>query len=280
MQATLSWAGGRVRHQGPAAGIVRAGAPAFDGSPLADASTCSRRLHLRARASDDTPLHVADLDGDGEPEVVVDVLHRRRALLHRLTDDPVLHGATYAPAEHTWGSIRLRPEGPRRRRAPRARHGRRRRLRGRLHLARGARSNRRWCSTTTPTRRGLLARRDAAPSRRRRARTSRTRCTSWPVTRRQHAETLGAVAAYVADLYLLGRGREVRPYLARARKRGDLRTAFGQGAAQLRAQAAGLPAQAGLPLAGGRPRSAGRRRRRATTSPWRSGARGASRPRR
>jgi hypothetical protein len=45
--------------------------------------------------------------------------------------------------------------------------------------------------------------------------------------RRQHFETLGAVSAYVADLYLLGRGREVRPYLARARKRGDLRNATG-----------------------------------------------------
>jgi len=44
------------------------------------------------------------------------------------------------------------------------------------------------------------------------------------VSRRQHAETLGIVAAYVADLYLLGRGHEVRPYLQRARKRGDLRT--------------------------------------------------------
>jgi len=46
--------------------------------------------------------------------------------------------------------------------------------------------------------------------------------------RHQQGETLGAVAAYVADLYLLGRGREVRPYLARARKRGDLRTVDGR----------------------------------------------------
>jgi hypothetical protein len=42
--------------------------------------------------------------------------------------------------------------------------------------------------------------------------------------RRRHYETLGIVAAYAADLYLLGRGREVRPYLRRARRRGDLRT--------------------------------------------------------
>jgi hypothetical protein len=45
--------------------------------------------------------------------------------------------------------------------------------------------------------------------------------------RRQHYETLGAVAAYVADLYLLGKAKEVKPYLARARKRGDLRTISG-----------------------------------------------------
>jgi hypothetical protein len=45
--------------------------------------------------------------------------------------------------------------------------------------------------------------------------------------RRRHYETLGIVAAYVADLYLLGRGREVRPYLKRARKRGDLRSVDG-----------------------------------------------------
>ena len=46
--------------------------------------------------------------------------------------------------------------------------------------------------------------------------------------RRRHYETLGIVAAYAADLYLLGRGREVRPYLERARRRGDLRTAAGR----------------------------------------------------
>ena len=46
--------------------------------------------------------------------------------------------------------------------------------------------------------------------------------------RHGHFETLGVVSAYAADLYLLGRGREVRPYLARARKRGDLRNATGR----------------------------------------------------
>ena len=46
--------------------------------------------------------------------------------------------------------------------------------------------------------------------------------------RHGHFETLGVVSAYVADLYLLGRGREVHPYLVRARKRGDLRDATGR----------------------------------------------------
>jgi hypothetical protein len=46
--------------------------------------------------------------------------------------------------------------------------------------------------------------------------------------RRQHYETLGAVAAYVADLYLLGKAKDVNPYLARARRRGDLRTINGR----------------------------------------------------
>jgi hypothetical protein len=46
--------------------------------------------------------------------------------------------------------------------------------------------------------------------------------------RRRHYETLGIVAAYAADLYLLGRGRDVRPYLTRARRRGDLRTIEGR----------------------------------------------------
>ena len=67
--------------------------------------------------------------------------------------------------------------------------------------------------------------------------------------RRQRAETLGGVATYVADLYLLGRGREARPYLARARKRGDLRAAFGKAPRSFERRLLGLPAQAGLPLA-------------------------------
>ena len=64
--ATLSWQAGEVFAEHPALQIVRAGAPAFDGKLEAQCRACNYLSDA------DTALQVRDLDGDGEPEVLVD----------------------------------------------------------------------------------------------------------------------------------------------------------------------------------------------------------------
>ena len=90
-------AGGRFRRQGPAASVVRAGAPLFDGSPLADADVCSvgcisppeQGLHAAARRR---PRRRRRARGRRR------LLHRRRALL-LVSDVLCFTGAAYARAE-------------------------------------------------------------------------------------------------------------------------------------------------------------------------------------
>ena len=158
--------------------VTRAGAPAFDGSPIAAGSACTEeRLHLRrlgqARraAAGRRPRRRRRARGPRRH------LHRRRALL-RADRDPALQRHDVRAVRDLVGQHRLRAEGPRRRRAPGVRH-RRRRLLLRLHLVRGlvppaarARLRRRRPRAPSATSRGA--------SRRWRARTPRTRCTPWP----------------------------------------------------------------------------------------------------
>ena len=203
--------------------IARAGAPAFDGSPLADPEICSVGC-IYAPSKDYTPLHVADLGGDAEPEVVVD---SSTGGAHCCIVSDVLYftGAAYARAEHNWGSYGYALKD----------------LNGDGHpeldgydaafedafTSHAASFEPPLVLAYDPTAAGSL--RDvtrAFPAAIRKNVKEALHIVA--VTRRHHAETLGGVASYVADLYLLGRGREVRPYLARARKRGDLRTAFGK----------------------------------------------------
>jgi hypothetical protein len=223
VQATLSWQAGDFGVKEPRLTIVRAGAPLFEGSPLADAEVCSVGC-IYAPSKDYTPLHVADLGGDAEPEVVVDS-YTGGAHCCIVSDVLYFTGAAYVRAEHNWGSYGYALED----------------LNGDGHPELNgydAAFEDAFTSHAASFEPPLVLAYDlSAPG------ALRDVTRAFPAVvrknvkealhivaaaRRSHAETLGGVATYVADLYLQGRGREVRPYLARARKRGDLRTAFGK----------------------------------------------------
>lgn len=223
VQATLAWQAADFGVKDPRLTIVRAGATLFDGSPLADADVCSVGC-IYAASNGATPLHVADLGGDAEPEVVVDS-YTGGAHCCIVSDVLFFTGAAYARAEHNWGSYGYALKD----------------LNGDGHpeldgydaafedafTSHAASFEPPLVLAYDPTATGSL--RDvtrAFPAVIRKNVKEALHIVA--VTRRQHAETLGGVASYVADLYLLGRGREVRPYLARARKRGDLRNASGR----------------------------------------------------
>ncbi|HEY7623322.1 MAG TPA: VCBS repeat-containing protein [Solirubrobacteraceae bacterium] len=222
VQATLSWQAADFGVKDPRLVVVRAGVTLYDGSPVGD-DRCSIGC-IFAVGGAVTPLKVVDLDADGEPEVVVDAF-TGGAHCCSLTEIFRFTGSAYARLEADWGSTGYtlkdldgdgRPE-----------------LSGydwafedafTSHAASfepplvlvydpAAKTGFRDVTRRFPA---LVRKnaRDALHTLRR--------------ARRQHYETLGIVAAYVADLYLLGRGREVRPYLKRARKRGDLRTIAGR----------------------------------------------------
>ena len=275
VQATLSWQAADFGVKDPQLIIVRAGAPLFDGSPLADAGVCSVGC-IYAPSKDYTPLHVADLGGDVEPEVVVDS-YTGGAHCCIVSDVLYFTGAAYARAEHNWGSYGYALKD----------------LNGDGHpeldgydaafedafTSHAASFEPPLVLAYDPTAAGAL--RDVTRA--------------FPaVIRKNVKEALHIVAVTRAPARRDARRRgelRGRPLPAGARARGAAvpragaqarRPAHGvrQGAAQLRAQAAGLPAQAGLPLGRRTPRSAARRRRRRRRRRGAAGARGASRPRR
>jgi hypothetical protein len=227
VQATFTWAAAQYGNKDPHLVVTRAGAPAYDGSSIAAGSPCAEAeagCTFAASGKRDAPLQVVDLDADGEPEVLVDA-YTGGAHCCALTEILRFDGTTYAPVEASWGNIGYelkdldadgRPEFVT---ADDAFSYAFSSFGGSFHpplvldfdaAAKG--------SFTDVTRRfPALARKNMNDALRALAR-----------ARRGHYETLGAISAYVADLYLLGRGREVRPYLQRARKRGDLRNATGR----------------------------------------------------
>jgi hypothetical protein len=229
VQATFTWAAAQYGNKDPHLVVTRAGAPAFDGSPLPADSPCAQSngdagCTFAASGRRDAPLQVADLDADGEPEVVVDA-YTGGAHCCALTEILRFNGATYAPFEASWGNIGyelkdLNGDGhPEFVTADDAFSYAFASFAGSFHpplvldYDATAKGSFRDATRQFPA----LARKnmkDALHALKR--------------ARRGHYETLGAVSAYVADLYLLGRGREVRPYLQRARKRGDLRDATGR----------------------------------------------------
>jgi hypothetical protein len=227
VHATLTWKAAEFGVSDPRLVVVHAGTTVFDGSPVASSDSCREGGCTYAPSGKrDGPLQVRDLNGDGEPEVLVDA-YSGGAHCCALTEILRFTGAAYAPLEAFWGNTGYdltdldsdgRPEFVAADDAfagvftsyaasffpplvldydAAAKGGFRDVTRGYPSLVR------------KNLRRALHTLRQA---------------------RRRHYETLGIVAAYAADLYLLGRGREVRPYLARARRRGDLRTAAGRAA--------------------------------------------------
>jgi hypothetical protein len=222
VQATLSWQAADIGVKNPRLVVVRAGATLYDGSPVGD-DRCSIGC-IFAGTGADAPLKVIDLDGDSEPEVVVDAF-TGGAHCCSLTVIFRFAGSAYARVEADWGSNGYalkdldgdgRPE-----------------LSGYDFAFEDAFSSHAasfeppLVLAYDPAARGGMrdvTRRFPAVVRK----NAKEALHVLRRARRQHAETLGIVAAYVADLYLLGRAREVRPYLKRARKRGDLRTIAGR----------------------------------------------------
>jgi hypothetical protein len=167
---------------------------------------------------------VIDLDADGEPEILVDAF-TNGAHCCALTEVLRFNGTAYATSEASWGNIGYelrdldvdgRPEFVT---ADDAFSYAFSSYAGSYHppLVLDYDATAKGFFIDVTRRFPALARKNARDALHALAR-----------ARRQHFETLGPVAAYAADLYLLGRGREVRPYLARARKRGDLRNASGR----------------------------------------------------
>jgi hypothetical protein len=223
VQATLSWEKSDYGVKNPRLVIVRAGATLYDGSPVGDPDTCSVGCIFGGTGTA-APLQVLDLGGDPEPEVIVDAF---TGGAHCCVLAEILHftGSAYARLETDWGSSGYtledldgdgRPE-----------------LNGfdfafeDAFTSHAASFEPPLILDYDPTQKsGFLdvTRRFPAVVRK----SAKDALHVLKVARRQRAETLGIVAAYVADLYLLGRGREVRSYLKRARARGDLRTISGR----------------------------------------------------
>jgi hypothetical protein len=227
VQATLTWKAAELGAADPHLVVVRTGAALFDGSPVASSDTCREGGCTYAPSGKrDGPLQVRDLNGDGEPEVLVDA-YSGGAHCCAVTEILRFTGAAYSTLEAFWGNTGYdladldgdaRPE-----------------FVAADDAFAGAFTS--YAASFFPP---LVLDYDSAakggfrdvtrgfPSLVRK--NLRQALHSLRQARRRHYETLGIVAAYVADLYLLGRGREVRPYLKRARRRGDLRTIEGRAA--------------------------------------------------
>jgi hypothetical protein len=217
--ATLTWQRARFG-VGPSRLIVaRAGAKLFDASPFVASHGCKPGnvgCTFAPSGARSGPLQVVDLDGDGEPEVLVDAF-TGGAHCCAVTEILRFTGAGYAPREVDWGDAGYEL---------RDRDGD-----GRPEIVTlddafaGAFSS--FAASVLPAR--VLHYRAGALSNVTRSFPAPVRANLRLARRtlhaalRRHFETLGAVAAITADLYSLGRGREVRPLLRRLRARKQLR---------------------------------------------------------
>jgi hypothetical protein len=209
VQATLTWEKAEFGNKNPHLTITRAGAAAFDGSPVAGSETCGEGCVFAAYGRRDTPLQVVDLDADGEPEVIVDGF---TGGAHCCVITEILRwtGAAYEVVEANWADPGYdlkdldgdgRPEFVTNDAAfayvftafafsfmpPKV-----------LSWQAGA-------FTNVTRRYPALVREDLA----------RLRKAVRSLRRHRYPRT-GAIAAYTADLYLLGHAREARRYLERA----------------------------------------------------------------
>jgi hypothetical protein len=224
VQATLTWDAAKFGVANPRLVVVRAGATLFDASPVAGSDSCSEGYCSFLRSGKrKSALQVVDLNGDGEPEVLVDA-YSGGAHCCALTEILAFNGTGYGVTEAYWGNTGYElddvdGDGP-----PE--------FVGFDDAFAAAFSS--YAASFFPPRvvkydpavKGALRDvTDRFPALIRR--NERQALHALRKARRQHYETLGTVAAYVADLYLLGADDRVRPYLRRARRRGDLRTFTG-----------------------------------------------------
>jgi hypothetical protein len=221
-QATLTWQAADYGVKDPHLTVARAGASLYDGSPVSAARGCEEGCIFAASGKRDTSLQVADLDGDVEPEVLVDAF-TGGAHCCALTQILRFTGTGYAATEAFWGNTGYdlkdldrdgRPEFVSYDDAFAA-----------AFTSYAASVFPPLVLDYDPAVKGSfrdVTRRFPALARQNMKRALHLLARA----RRQHFETEGAVAAYVADLYLVGRGREARPYLRRARKRGDVGRGF------------------------------------------------------
>jgi hypothetical protein len=220
VSASLTWDAADIGAANPHLVVTRAGVAAFDGSPVAGSDSCrDGYCSFAPSGKRKGPLQVLDLDRDGEPEILTDV-YSGGAHCCALTEVMHWNGTAYTTTEAYWGNVGYevkdldadgRPE-----------------LVAADDVFAGAFTS--FAASFFPP---LVLDYDAAAKggfrdvTKRFPRVVRSNMRqalhTLRTARRRHYETLGIVAAYVADLYLLGRGREARPYLKRARKRGDLR---------------------------------------------------------
>jgi len=225
VQATLSWQKATYGVAAPRLVIARAGATVFDASPVAGSDSCSDGYcSFLASGKRKSALQVVDLNGDGEPEVLVDA-YSGGAHCCALTELFAFNGSGYAGTELYWGNTGYelddldgdgRPE-----------------LVGYDDAFAGAFSSyaasffpRRVVDYDPAVKGALRDVTDRFPALIRK--NMRQALHALSRARRSHYETLGIVAAYVADFYLVGDPSHVRPYLKRARRRGDLRTINGR----------------------------------------------------
>jgi hypothetical protein len=223
--ATLSWGKAKFGVANPRLVIVRAGATLFDASPVAGSDGCKDGYcSFLPSGKRKQALQVVDLNGDGEPEVLVDA-YTGGAHCCAVTELAAFNGTGYAIQELFWGDPGYelqdlngdgRPEFVS---LDDAFAG--------AFTSFAASFFPPYVVDYDPAVQGAL--RDVTRQFPALIRSNqRSALRGLRRARKQRYETLGAVAAYVADLYLLGKAKDVKPYLARARKRGDLRTISGR----------------------------------------------------
>jgi hypothetical protein len=209
VQATLTWKAAKYGVADPHLTVARAGAPAFDASPVAASKSCREGCFFAASGKRDSPLQVVDLDGDGEPEVLVDAF-TGGAHCCAVTEILRFTGTGYEVAEREWGDPGYDVEdldGDGRPEFVTADDAFAYAFTAYAFSFLPPKVLQWHAGTFTNATRRFPALVTADLSRLRKAMRS---------LRRHHYPTTGATAAYVADLYLLGRAKDARAHLSGA----------------------------------------------------------------
>ena len=198
--------------------IDRAGATVFDAA--VHIPTCQEPYCVPAGVFRDSPtVRVKDLDGDGEPEVLVDVF---TGGAHCCFATQILRfdNTSYRTRSHNWGDPGYRladPDGDGR-------------PEFRTADPRFAYAFASFADTAFPIRVLAWSNGQFIDVTRERAALIRADAKRWKRTyyrRRDGNRALGVLAAWTADQYLLGRRKQANRFLAREQRAGRLRSAAG-----------------------------------------------------